>query len=373
MWSIFWLKTMLTCALIFIISIDTSVANNAEVIFGPTSPNNWQSWFNTISTQRKKDLQSINYNASIFNVSGLDWTQSTFILPHMHGYDQYFYDINTHSYTFDKWLNYLKQTYGGVDAFLFWVTYTNIGADDRNQFEINYAVPGSLKILKSMVNYMHNQNPPIKVFFPYNPWDQGTNYCGLPDYQMMAKFLNETGADGFEGDTMSAIPEEFYSYSVSEYNHPIAMEPGGGGNLQSMNYNGDVIGWGNWMSNMKGYPYKPVIGKWKWYDSHRMTLVDSRWEHNHTDSIQNAFFNAIGFNSWQNVWGCYNEMVPRDGEALRRVANILRYFGNKSYKLTQSTDWLPFIPIIQQKYWNDLFASYFVINKGNDKQQYYIY
>eukprot|EP01084_Bolivina_argentea_P150333 262544_1 len=260
MWSIFWLKTMLTCALIFIISIDTSVANNAEVIFGPTSPNNWQSWFNTISTQRKKDLQSINYNASIFNVSGLDWTQSTFILPHMHGYDQYFYDINTHSYTFDKWLNDLINRYGGIDAFLFWTTYTTLGADDRNQFDMLLAVPGSLTALQNMVQHFHAKNPSIRITFPYHPWDTGTRPSGQPDYITMATFLNDTGGDGFYGDTMSSVPENFYVYSVNTYNHTISIEPEGGGSLQSMNW--DTLGRGYWpVTN-----YNPSAGKWKFYD-----------------------------------------------------------------------------------------------------------
>eukprot|EP01084_Bolivina_argentea_P155346 270717_1 len=94
-----------------------------ETIYGPSSPTEWHSWINNITEQRTKDLQSINYNGSIYTIKDLQWTQSSFIQPQMHGYDQYFYDIKTHSYTFDKWLNYLKQTYGGVDAFLFWVTY----------------------------------------------------------------------------------------------------------------------------------------------------------------------------------------------------------------------------------------------------------
>ncbi len=71
--------------------------------------------------------------------------------------------------------------------------HSYFGADDRNQFEMNYAVPGGVAALAKMVSY-------IKVLMPYNPWDQGTHPSGLEDYQMMAKFLNETGADGFNGD-----------------------------------------------------------------------------------------------------------------------------------------------------------------------------
>ena len=67
-----------------------------------SSPNDWQEWINNITLQRKHALQSINYNGSIYNEPDLHWIQSSFIQPQMHGYDQYFYDINTHSYTFDN-------------------------------------------------------------------------------------------------------------------------------------------------------------------------------------------------------------------------------------------------------------------------------
>ena len=138
-----------------------------NVIQGPNSPNDWSSWLNKISSQKDSDLKSISYNGSIYNVSGIHWTQSSFIQPQMHGYDKYFYDVTTHSYTLDRWLNDLNTRYGGIDSMLFWVTYTNIGADDRNQFDLNLAVPGAMKGLQSMVQYFHSKG--VRVLFPYNP------------------------------------------------------------------------------------------------------------------------------------------------------------------------------------------------------------
>eukprot|EP01084_Bolivina_argentea_P290194 498409_1 len=87
------------------------------------------------------------------------------------------------------------------------------------------------------------------------------------------------------------------------------------------------------------------------------------------------FFNGVGYESWENVWGCFNKIVPRDGEAIRRVATMLRFFGNryhnpKQENFTQSLDWLPFIPVIAQKeYQNVAFVSMFPVNLNTDKQQ----
>eukprot|EP01084_Bolivina_argentea_P290191 498405_1 len=189
------------CSLMICIYFAVQIVLSAETFEGPKSPTQWPTWINQITEQRTKDLKSIKYNGSIMEVPAISWTQSTFIQPQMHGYDQYFYDgVTTHTYTLDRWLTDLKDRYGGIDSFLFWVTYTNIGADDRNQFDLNYAIPGGVQAIKSFIDYMHQQDPPIYVLFPYNPWDQGTRYLGKPDYQYMAQFLSETGGDGFNGD-----------------------------------------------------------------------------------------------------------------------------------------------------------------------------
>ena len=39
----------------------------------------------------------------------------------------------------------------------------------------------------------------------------------------------------------------------------------------------------------------------KYLDGRRMTNVCDRWAKNHTDDLQGTFFNAVGFESWENV------------------------------------------------------------------------
>jgi uncharacterized protein YukE len=59
-----------------------------------------------------------------------------------------------------------------------------------------------------------------------------------------------------------------------------------------------------------------------------LTHLCERWADNHMDGIQQAFFNGIGFESWENVWGLWNGLTPRDAEALRRTATLLRQFAH---------------------------------------------
>ena len=54
-----------------------------NVIYGPDNPSDWGSWFQKITAQKEKDLASIGYDGSIYDVSGLEWTQSSFIQPQM--------------------------------------------------------------------------------------------------------------------------------------------------------------------------------------------------------------------------------------------------------------------------------------------------
>ena len=82
------------------------------------------------------------------------------------------------------------------------------------------------------------------------------------------------------------------------------------------------MSWGYW-----GYRPVPVVSKYKWIEPRHMVNVCERWAQNRTDGLQAAFFNGVGYESWENVWGIWNQLTPRDAEALRRIAMIERADG----------------------------------------------
>lgn len=70
-----------------------------------------------------------------------------------------------------------------------------------------------------------------------------------------------------------------------------------------------------------------------------------------------SLFNGVGLNSWENVWGIWNGMTPRDSEIYRRVAALLRFAGGHTEggagqaddrpshrRLLRTADWRPFWP-----------------------------
>ena len=69
-----------------------------------------------------------------------------------------------------------RERAAGVDAILMWPTYTNIGIDDRSQFDLFEAMPGGIAGVRRAVDQLHAHG--IKVLIPYNPWDAGTARCG---------------------------------------------------------------------------------------------------------------------------------------------------------------------------------------------------
>ena len=107
--------------------------------------------------------------------------------------------------------------------------------------------------------------------------------------------------------------------------------------------------WGYWT-----YPYNPLVSRSKWLEPRSMVHISARWTHAKTDNFQSAFLNGVGFESWENVWGIWNGITPRDGEALRRFATIER--GVAPFLV--SADWQPYYPTLSR----GLFSSRFPLN-----------
>eukprot|EP01084_Bolivina_argentea_P186941 322126_1 len=330
----------------------------SEYIKGPANPSEWDNWYASNVKMREQALSKVNYNGSIYSVKQLYWTQTAYILPQMYPFDTYFYDIKTHQYTIDKYISFTNDQYNGVDAILMWATYPNLGIDDRNQFEMYASLPGSINALRNITNYLHEKYN-VQVVFAYNPWDTGTNYSGAPDYQTIAKFLNDTNADGFFGDCMHGVPEYFYDYSIDTYNHPIAFYPENMDvNITSINY--DTLDFSEWNPTAK----QPFLSTWKWFEPRHQSNYYYGTAGEDGPGLQTVFFNAIGYSATQNGFGSYNKLVPRDAQQIKIITTILRFFGNKKRRIIQSQDMKPFIPIFpMQSEYENIFANQFTVNE----------
>ena len=266
--------------------------------------------------------------------SDLNWAQSSVVQPQMMVQDRFFYDPTTRRYTVGRYLDDLEQRYGGIDSVLVWPSYPNLGVDDRNQHDLLGDLPGGLQGVRSFVADFHARG--VKVLFPYLPWDQGTRDEGKSDVETLTRHLLEVGADGVNGDTMDGLPQAFRTASDA-LAHPLVLEPEIGPVSDEM-LNWNMMSWGYW-----DYEFVPKLSRYKWLEPRYTIHVSNRFIHDHTNDLQFAFFNGTGSESWENVWGVWNGLTPRDAEALRRIASIER-FGHASLV---SQGWQPFAAMRQ--------------------------
>ncbi len=294
---------------------------------------NFAAWLADIQHWRREQLIRMGYNGSEYTRPELKWTQSSFIQPQMMIEDRYFYDPIRGQYTVDRYLDDLEKRYGGIDSVLIWHTYTNIGIDNRNQYDLLRDMPGGVTGLRQMMADFHRRH--VRVLFPIMLWDQGTRDVGAPNWDATVRALAEIGADGINGDTLDGVPRAFRVASDA-LGHPLALEPEGGPPDEALAWNN--LTWGYWK-----YPFVPMISKYKWLEPRHMVNVCDRWNRDKTNNLQYAFFNAVGYESWENIWGIWNQITPRDAEALRRISKIERAFAD----LLISPAWEPHTPTLQ--------------------------
>ncbi len=292
--------------------------------------NTHQRWLADITHWRAERRIRIAYDPSRYAWPALQWTQSSFMQPQMMVHDRYFFDPAT-GYTVNRYLDDLDKRYGGIDAVLIWATYPNMGVDDRNQLQMVESMPGGVDGVRQMVTDFHHRG--VHVLFPMMMWDQGTRAPDQPWPEALASLMKEIGADGMNGDTQDGVPLGF-SLAAERPGHPLAFEPEESPSDEALAWN--VMNWGQY-----SFPFIPMVDRYKWLETRHMVNISDRWNPDKTDDLQYAFFNGIGWESWENVWGIWIGITPRDGEATRRVATLER--GVAPFLV--SPDWEPLYPM----------------------------
>jgi gamma-glutamyl hercynylcysteine S-oxide synthase len=109
-----------------------------------------------------------------------------------------------------------------------------------------------------------------------------------------------------------------------------------------------------------------VVSKYKWIEPRHMVNMCERWARDRTNGLQSAYFNGVGYESWENVWSVFNQFTPRDAEALRRIATIERAMAD----MLISPDWTPHVATLQEGVYASLFPAqgkrlWLVVNCSN--------
>jgi formylglycine-generating enzyme required for sulfatase activity len=322
-------------------------SSNGEIFLGPAKPEDRDAWLAAMKQWRTDMRAKLNFDDSLYTAPELAWTQRTFVQPQMMCEERYFYDPVARTYTVDRYLDDLEKRYGGIDSVLIWPVYPNVGIDNRNQHDMLRAMPGGLAGVKRMAADFHRRG--VHVLFPMMPWEAGTREEGVSMAEAVARDFKEAGIDGVNGDTMGGVPKEFLDAARAQ-NHLLAFEPECQMSDIAM-VQWDLLSWGYWDK-----PPSPLVDRYKWLEPRHRTHLSDRWQKNRIFDIQTSFVNGDGYESWESIWGCWNGLTPRAGEALRRVSAIQRALAD----YLVSPDWEPHFPTLQL----DVYASSFPTKDG---------
>ena len=300
------------------------------------------SWREQLSIWRTEHKIRMGYSDAQYRRPDMQWAQKNFVHTQMMVEDRYFYDPVARTYTVDRYLDDLERRYGGIDSVLIWYIYPNIGIDNRNQTQLAHDMPGGLEGLKTAVQDFQRRG--VKVFLPTMPWDNGTHDQQQADWDAVTGLALAAGADGVNGDTYNGVPRAFRD-AADAAGLPLVLQPEGSLTAD------ELLQWNNQTWGKASTEIIPAVSKVKWLESRHMVNIENRWCRDRTDDFHYMFFNGIGYTSWENVWGIWNGFTARDGEALRRLATILRTF----HRQAVSPDWQPYAMALQQ----NVFASMF--------------
>ncbi len=223
-------------------------------------------------------------------------------------------------------------------------SYPNIGVDDRNQFELIKSLPGGREAVAAAVARFHARG--VKVFWPYFRWDEGTASPETPDYQALVSEVVLLDSDGINGDTCDGLNATWFDESVAA-GKALALESQ---SMGSRRY-GFSEGWENLTTNVmswgENWPYTdaPLISAYRIIEPRHMVQIVERFAENRTNGLHHAFFNGIGYETWENIWNMFNLITPRDGEAIRRIRAILLELAETIS--SDTTKWRPYPPPAQ--------------------------
>ena len=121
-------------AFLWLVSVSLAAAN-LQYYEGPPDKSQaaFDAWWSNYQVLRDQIRDSLDLDI-YYNVDQVGWARTSFIQPQVMIHDRFLYDKDRGEWTVKKYLDDVRERYGGIDSVLLWASYPNIGVDDRNQF-----------------------------------------------------------------------------------------------------------------------------------------------------------------------------------------------------------------------------------------------
>lgn len=160
----------------------------------------------TEAFDRFREIWSLSYDLSEYEREDLKWFRNCAVHSFAFLFGREAFNSESNTVNTSKLLKDGEE-FGGYDTITIWNQYPRLGVDQRSQWDFYNDFPGGIEALKRMVEEFHKKN--VHVFLPFLPWDRGHNESTDSMGDNAAKLIQETGADGYQLDTMQSIPQSF--------------------------------------------------------------------------------------------------------------------------------------------------------------------
>ncbi len=294
-----------------------------QLIEAPTAPAEWDAWRQRLRGWRDSVRTAVQYTGDNYRKSDYKWAASAYSTFFLMANEKSLYDKNG-QFAIKNCLKPYEETYGGVDVVVLWPTYPQHGFDGRPQYTFYRNLPGGVPGLKKLVDELHGMGK--KFMIAYNPWDNIARSEGRTDEEELLDLLKKTGADGVYLDTISNIDGFFQTMqqtnagAIFQSEIPITPEA-----LNQVHQSWLEVGW-NDRYKLLEFEEIPALVRNRWLEQRHLIYRLSRFSHEQSTLIQNAWFNGCGLVIWENVFGTVNPLNPRDRSYYNLMLPALRQF-----------------------------------------------
>ena len=324
-----------------------------QLIEAPTSPDKWDGWRSELRAWRDSTLKSLNYNGENYRQPDYQWAAKAYSTFFLMANEKSLYD-KQENYDIRNCLKKYEADYGGVDVVVLWPTYPQLGFDNRTQYSFYRNLPGGVTGLKQLCNELHQMGK--KLMIAYNPWDNIARNQGRTDEDELLDMLRDTGADGVYLDTISNVDGFFQTMQRMNpgaiFQSEIPIKPDV---LNQVHQSWLEVGWNDKVKNLE-FGEVPVLVRNRWLEQRHMIYRLSRFSHEQSTLLQNAWINGCGVVIWENVFGTVNEVNPHDRSLLRAMLPIQRRYA----QFFTEGEWTPLFPIQL----NRVYASQWQVGKS---------
>ena len=309
-----------------------------QLIEAPSAPAKWTAWRSELRAWKDSTLRSLNHTGENYRKNEYKWAATAYSTFFLMANERSLYDENG-NYAIKNCLKKYEENYGGVDVVVLWPTYPQLGFDNRSQYEFYRNLPGGMAGLKQLCNELHQMGK--KLMIAYNPWDNIARSAGQTDEDQLLDLLTQTGADGVYLDTISNVDGFFQTMQRTNpgavFQSEIPINPVV---LNQVHQSWLEVGWNNNYKNLE-FGEVPAIVRNRWLEQRHLIYRLSRFSHEQSTLIQNAWINGCGLVIWENVFGTVNELTPRDRSLYNTMLPVLRQYSNF---FTEGT-WTPLVPV----------------------------